>query len=281
MARVGKRRALGQHFLRDHKIISQIVETAMQEATKNGCVALLEVGPGEGAITNPLREALSNQQQIQTYMLAETDEGLIKYWQGESESQIPFPFRVVPGDFVETPEDQWLTKTPLAVASNLPYSAATAIVVRLADKWREIPVMVLMFQAEVARRLRAEPSTKEWGSLSLWIQNRWDVTRLVSVPPRAFVPPPKVDSEVVVLRRRAKPRIELKDQGAEKVWDTLLRVCFAHRRKMLRSGLPPSGPWRNALERSGLDGTKRAESLQWDEWQRLFTAVEAVAADSQ
>jgi 16S rRNA (adenine1518-N6/adenine1519-N6)-dimethyltransferase len=130
-----------------------------------------------------------------------------------------------------------------------------------------------MFQAEVAYRLRAEPETKSWGSLSIWIQNRWDVTKLVFAPPGAFSPPPDVDSEVVVLKRRDEPRIKI-PEGAqyEEAWEKLLKSCFQHRRKMLRSGIAP-GIYRNALEASGVDGTKRAEALDWNEWGRLFEAL--------
>ncbi len=268
MATHGKRRALGQHFLKDQSIARTIAETAVQEAVKNGCTALLEIGPGRGAITAPLRDCLHEQSSIQEFIIAERDPVLIDHWKQQAPE--PFPYRIAPGDFLETPESEWLEKTPLGVVSNLPYSVGTAIVVRLAALYDKIPVMVLMFQAEVARRLRADVDTREWGSLSIWIQNRWDVTRLIGVPPGAFIPPPEVDSEVVILRRRAQPRIVVTD---EKLFDTLLRVCFAHRRKMLRSGLPASGPWRNALERAGVDGTKRAETLSWEEWSRLYQAV--------
>jgi 16S rRNA (adenine1518-N6/adenine1519-N6)-dimethyltransferase len=154
----------------------------------------------------------------------------------------------------------------MGVVSNLPYSTGTAILDRLARE--EIPFMVLMFQAEVAQRLRAEPSTKAWGSLSIWLQNRWDVTRLCGVPPGAFSPPPDVDSEVVVLRRRAEPRVAVK---SEEAWEKLLKVSFAHRRKMLRGSLPP--PYKAALEKAEIDGTKRAEALGWDEWSRFLGAL--------
>lgn len=278
MATVGKRRALGQHFLRDQTIADLIARTAVEQANEHGSVALMEIGPGKGAITRPIAEHLQKTPgAIREFFLAERDRDLVTYWQKEK-SALPLSetlkFRICPGDFLDLPEAEWLGRTPLAVASNLPYSAGTAIVVRLARQYRKIPVMVLMFQAEVAQRLRAEPSTKDWGSLSVWIQNRWDVRKLVTVKPGAFAPPPKVDSEVVVLTPRATPRVAVPETPeAEARWDQLLKLCFAHRRKMLRSGLPSSGPWRNALEQSGLDGTKRAEALSWEEWQKLFEAV--------
>jgi 16S rRNA (adenine1518-N6/adenine1519-N6)-dimethyltransferase len=275
MAVFGRRRALGQHFLHDRNIIEQIARTAVEEAQRLGCRALLEVGPGKGAITHSLLEKLEAQKQIERFTLVEKDRRFAENWRTfASKREITSPtFAVVEGDFVGLPETDWLDElTPLAIASNLPYSAGTAILTRLARHTREIPVMVLMFQAEVAARLRAEPGTKAWGSLSIWLQNRWDVRKLCAAPPGAFSPPPDVNSEVVVLTRRETPRIQVPPEG-EELWDGLLRACFAHRRKMLRSGLPADGPFRAALERSGLEPTKRAEELSWEDWARFFSAL--------
>lgn len=262
----GKRRAFGQHFLKDKSIAHLIAETACTAAHENHCAAILEIGPGRGAITDPILELRGELPLI----LAERDEKFVENWKANTASKLT----VVEGDFLDAPTERWLTHTPLAIASNLPYSAGTAILTRLARHKAEIPCMVLMFQAEVARRLRAEPETKSWGSLSVWIQNDWDVKKLVAVPPGAFAPPPDVDSEVVTLHRRATPRIHVEDTArAKTLWESLLRVCFAHRRKMLRSGLPSGSPYRNALDVAGVDGTKRAEALSWDEWNRLYQAL--------
>jgi 16S rRNA (adenine1518-N6/adenine1519-N6)-dimethyltransferase len=272
MATHGRRRALGQHFLKDIGICQAIADAAIEESRKHHCIGLLEIGPGKGAITQPILQRLSAEPAIQKFVLVERDARLAQFWK---EQEFP-PGREVQvriGDFMEIPTEQWLVKSPLAVVSNLPYSAGTAIVTRLAQETEKIPVMVLMFQAEVAKRLRAAPSTKERGSLSVWIQNRWDVRKLLFVPPKAFSPPPEVDSEVVVLTRRETPWIQFaSDSKEEKLWESLLRACFAHRRKMLRSVVP----WRNALELSGVDGTKRAEALDWPEWARLYEAVKEV-----
>ncbi|OFZ19892.1 MAG: ribosomal RNA small subunit methyltransferase A [Bdellovibrionales bacterium GWB1_55_8] len=270
MPATGKRRALGQHFLKDRALAETIAEIAVSRGHQAGCQTLLEIGPGRGAITLPLAAQLATHG-IHNFILSERDRELARQW---SERRHEFPgMRVEEGDFLELPEEKWLSQAPLAVASNLPYSAGTAIVSRLARHPESIPVMVLMFQAEVAARLRAMPGTKSWGSLSVWIQNYWDVQKLASVPPGAFSPPPDVDSEVVVLTPRA-PRVPAALRGPEaQKWESLLKACFAHRRKMLRSGLSSSETARNALVRSGVDGTKRAEALSWEEWNRLFAAL--------
>ena len=260
----GKRRALGQHFLRDKGVQTAIVSAALELARGAGTETLLEIGPGKGAITLPLLDRLHEAPKVKRLVVCEKDRELSTYWKAEALGNPALA--VEPGDFLELPRERWMAEPSPGVVSNLPYSTGTAILDRLARE--ELPFMVLMFQAEVAQRLRASPSTKAWGSLSLWIQNRWDVTRLCAVPPGAFSPPPEVDSEVVVLRRRALPRVAVASEAA---WEGLLKACFAHRRKMLRSSLAPE--LRAALQAASIDGTKRAEALDWAEWGRFIAAV--------
>jgi 16S rRNA (adenine1518-N6/adenine1519-N6)-dimethyltransferase len=279
MSTQGKRRAYGQHFLRDRALCLRIAQQAFQLARESGCKRMLEIGPGRGAITLPILDAWTSESGgMSEFLLVERDLDLARHWQDQAqrirEEALPgsAPLRVECADMVEIPETLWLEPGPLAVVSNLPYSAGTAIVERLARRPETIPFMLLMFQAEVAQRLRAEPSTKSWGSLSVWIQNRWDVEKFATVPPGAFQPPPEVMSEIVILRRRAQPRVRgtTDSPAAAEIWEKLLRTCFAHRRKMLRSGLPKSGPWLSALEASGIDPTRRAETLDWPEWEGVF-----------
>jgi 16S rRNA (adenine1518-N6/adenine1519-N6)-dimethyltransferase len=263
MATQGRRRAFGQHFLKDMGIAREIAQTAFSEGQKHNCKSFLEIGPGRGAITEPLIELLKGQEQ--NLVLVEKDRAIAEHWRVHSPQE---QVEVFSSDFLLLPSESWTKRLPVAVVSNLPYSSGTQILIQLARRLEEIPVMVLMFQAEVAQRLRAEMSTPDRGSLSIWVQNRWDVTKLLSVKPSAFSPPPKVNSEVVLLTRRAQARIEFGPEE-EKLWDTFLKSTFAHRRKMLRS----SFPWQNALEVSGVDGKKRAEALDWNEWSQLFQAV--------
>lgn len=276
MPATGKRRALGQHFLRDRSIAQRIAEKALELGRKYHCRALLEVGPGRGAITQPILDLLAREEtrgEIGSFILSERDRDLASYWRTQFHLTKPaLPASVEEGDFLDLEEKSWLGTAPLAVASNLPYSAGTAILTRLARHPDRIPCMVLMFQAEVAHRLRAEMDSKDWGSLSVWLQNRWDVEKLCAVPPGAFAPPPEVQSEVVTLERRETPRIQVAPEH-EKTWEGLLKAAFAHRRKMLRSSLKFSETYRKALDASGVDGTKRAEALSWEDWAKLFNAA--------
>ncbi len=261
MATFDKQRAFGQNFLKDEGVIRSIRDAALEAVKRHAGHALLEIGPGKGALTRPLLEHLPIEV---SFYLAERDRELIEYWEGESRVK-----SLLKGDFLDHEDSVLDALGPLVVVSNLPYSAGTAIVVKLAERSQQIPEMILMFQAEVARRLRADPSTPDRGSLSLYIQNEWDVERLLLVPPEAFRPAPKVMSEVVRLTRRKEPRIAVADPENRAAFNALLKCAFAHRRKMLRANLSGT-PWQQALAKSGVDPTKRAEALEWDEWVALW-----------
>lgn len=261
MSTFDKRKAFGQHFLCDDRIINGIVDAAISAVDRHPDHALLEVGPGKGAITRPLLNRLPLDR---TFLVAERDRVLIEFWKPESRIN-----RLLEGDFLAHSDELLQSLGKMVVVSNLPYSAGTAIVVRLCEMADRIPEMVLMFQAEVAKRLYAEASTPDRGSLSLYIQNEWDVKRLLVVKPEAFNPPPKVMSEVVVLTRRETPFIALPDAEAREQWNHLLKVSFQHRRKMLRANLNGTR-WKTALDQSGVDPTLRAEALEWKDWIALW-----------
>lgn len=261
-----KRRAFGQHFLKDLSVVSQIVQTSCDWILKSQCNTVLEIGPGKGALTFPLMRLLKERVaafKAENYIAVEKDPQLAELLKGER-------LIVKVEDFLRVPAECWVKEEPIAVVSNLPYSVATQILARLAGFYREIRVMVLMFQEEVAERIRAELGTKNQrhlGSLSIWIQNRWNVQKIISVQPSAFSPPPAVRSEVLLMIPRQSPQVLVEPED-EKEWLSFLRDCFSHRRKMLRS----LSFLKNILERSGIDGTKRPEALIWTEWERLWKA---------
>ncbi|MBI4924941.1 MAG: hypothetical protein HY843_03370 [Bdellovibrio sp.] len=185
-----------------------------------------------------------------------------------------FILTVEDGDFLDFQETHWLGQPPLGVCSNLPYSSGTAILLKLAPFYKKISFMILMFQEEVAKRLRAQPNSSSWGSLSLWTQNWWDVKKLISVYPNSFYPSPKVNSEVVIFTPKQSPVIvDSQDPEACCLWEQLLKQCFSHRRKMLRSGLSKTAFWKHVLIASKIIETKRAEELTWEEWKKFYAAA--------
>jgi 16S rRNA (adenine1518-N6/adenine1519-N6)-dimethyltransferase len=262
-----RRKAFGQHFLRDRALCERLTDLCMEKLHSTGCKTLLEVGPGAGALTEPMIRKLVELPSVR-FGVAEMDRKWADHWKGV--------VRVWDADFLKIAEKEWLENPPLGILSNLPYASGTAILLRLAQYPEKIPFMILMFQAEVAQRLRAEAGGKSWGSLSLWIQNLWEVSKVASVPPGSFQPPPDVDSEVVLLQPRSVPRLKSMPQKsvpALALWDQLLRACFMHRRKMLRAGLSAFPKFKAALEPAGIDPTLRAEALSWEQWDALFAQV--------
>lgn len=269
-------KALGQHFLKDPSVCENLLERASEIQTRHPVSSVLEIGPGGGALTVPLLDWC--ERQGLSYRAVERDRELATMLQLRLADRKRVT-KVELADFLELPAEAWNSPAPFAVIANLPYSVGTAILGRLNENRANIGFMVLMFQAEVAQRIRAEPNTNHWGSLSLWIQTFWDVTKVQSVPPQAFSPPPKVNSEVIALEPRKTPRVGV-TPDTEVLWNKLLRACFAHRRKMLRSGLSGDERAQKALVASGLDGTRRAEALGWQEWDLLFKAYCSVVESS-
>jgi 16S rRNA (adenine1518-N6/adenine1519-N6)-dimethyltransferase len=256
-----KQKAFGQHFLIDGPVIQSIVKAATDALARHPEHALLEIGPGDGALTRPLMAAIPFEQK---FFVAERDRELIAFWKPETRIN-----QLLEGDFLNLPDEMIANLGPLVVVSNLPYSAGTAIVIRLCEMAKQIPEMVLMFQAEVAKRLYSGPSTPDRGSLTLFIQNEWEVEKLMVVKPTAFKPPPKVMSEVVRLTRRAQPMINVGTPEKLAAWNDLLKTAFKQRRKMLKGNFN-STAWQNAFMQSGVDPTKRAESLTWEEWIQIW-----------
>lgn len=264
MSHFDKRKAFGQHFLNDASIINSIADEAIAALSRNPDHALLEIGPGDGAITKPLIAKLPSDKK---FFVAERDRELIRFWKPETRIN-----QLLEGDFLDHSDETLQALGKVVVVSNLPYSAGTAIVVKLCEMPKQIPEMVLMFQAEVAKRLYAEPSTPDRGSLSLYIQNEWDVKRLLVVKPGSFTPPPKVMSEVVTLKRREVPHISLPTLEVREQWNSLLKSAFSQRRKMLRGNFNGTR-WKAALEKSGVDPTLRAEALEWKDWIALWQSA--------
>ena len=132
MPTLGRRRALGQHFLKDLSVTQLIAEAAVHEMKHHHCQQLLEIGPGKGAITQPILKLLQSHpgKDFQEMVLVERDRALADQWLEKSAT--PF-LSMECGDFLELESSRWLKRTPLAVVSNLPYSAGTAILNRLVE----------------------------------------------------------------------------------------------------------------------------------------------------
>jgi 16S rRNA (adenine1518-N6/adenine1519-N6)-dimethyltransferase len=256
--RGGKRRALGQHFLRDGGIARAIVELVAPTARD----LVVEIGPGEGALTGELARRAGRviALEIDPVLLARLRQRLPDVEALDADARTWDYGRLSRPDGGR-----------LLVVGNLPYSVSKPIVAALLQARRALDVMALMLQREVAERLAASPGGKVYGALSVLTQAVCEVDLALRVPPGAFRPPPRVESSVVrmVPRREGRVPPDLEDR-----FRAVVRAAFASRRKTLgnalRSGLGLSlKAVRQAADLSGVDPGRRAETLTIEEFVSL------------
>jgi len=255
---MNKRRALGQHFLRDPGVARAIV--ALLTPTAKDLV--VEIGPGEGALTGELARRSGR------LIALEVDRALLERLRA----------RLPTIEALEADARTWdygtLARPPggrVLIVGNLPYSVSKPIVAALLDARAVIDAMALMLQREVAERLAAPPGGKVYGALSVLTQAVCDVELALRVPPGAFRPPPQVDSAVVRLTPRATPRVPA---ALEARFRDVVKAAFSSRRKTLANALTGGlgitlGAAREAATTSGVDPGRRAETLTIEEFVEL------------
>ena len=241
------KKSLGQHFLKDEKVVDKIIVALMQHPFKN----LLEVGPGGGALTKHLVK-ISNIH----FKAVELDEDKINFLLREFPS---LENDIIHKSFLEIdrPFDE-----PFTVIGNFPYNISTQILFKVLD-WKEyVPEVIGMFQKEVAERAAAKEGSKVYGVLSVLIQYYYNVEYLFSVGNESFTPQPKVQSGVIRLTAR-KSYLPVKSERA--FW-VLVKTAFNQRRKTLRNGVK-SLIAKEDLEDKFFD--RRAETLSVEEFAEL------------
>jgi len=189
---------------------------------------------------------------------------------GELAASYPGRLEIVAGDALDL-DPAALVPPPRRIVANLPYNIATVLLLGWLDQIRAFDGLILMFQREVALRLTAAPRTKSYGRLSVMTQWLTEPRILFDIPPRAFVPPPKVTSSVVAIA----PRPESLAPAAKPTLERVTAAAFGQRRKMLRSSLETLGvPTESLLARAGVPPTARAEELTVAEFCAIARAVE-------
>ena len=254
----GKRRALGQHFLRDPGIARAIVDLVAPTARD----LVVEIGPGEGALTEEL--ARRSGRLVALEVDPELIDRLRRRFPG-IEIQHADAREWAYGALVRPPDGRVL------VVGNLPYSVSKPIVTALQAARAAIDLMALMLQREVAERLAAGPGGKVYGALSVLTQAGCDVELALRVPPGAFRPPPQVESAVVRLTPRAQSRVPA---AMEARFREVVRAAFGRRRKTLPNALNeglaiPLARAREATAMAGVDPGRRAETLKIEEFVAL------------
>ncbi|MGO3055941.1 16S rRNA (adenine(1518)-N(6)/adenine(1519)-N(6))-dimethyltransferase RsmA [Halomonas sp. AOP43-A1-21] len=254
------RKRFGQNFLRDLGIISRIVRSiGPREGDR-----LVEIGPGQGALTAPLLEAAGKLEVI------ELDRDLIP---GLRVQFFNYPdFIIHEGDALKFDFAALKGDGPaLRVVGNLPYNISTPLIVHLLTAGNAIADMHFMLQKEVVERLAAEPGGTDWGRLSVMAQYYCQVDQLFIVPPEAFVPRPKVDSAIVRLTPHAAlPHVA--DDPA--LLFELVKLAFGQRRKTLRNNFKGRvSP--ETLEELGIDPVRRPQTLTVAEYVAIANRVAA------
>jgi 16S rRNA (adenine1518-N6/adenine1519-N6)-dimethyltransferase len=246
------RKRFGQHFLASPGIVAKIVAAI---DPRPGDV-VVEIGPGLGALTEPLLARLPHLHVI------EIDRDIAARLRA---THPPERLGVHEGDVLDF--DFGALPAPLRIVGNLPYNISTPILFRLVPQASRVRDMHFMLQREVVDRMVARPSTPEYGRLSVMLQVRFAMARLFDVPPGAFRPPPKVDSAVVRMVPRADaPACD--DAALARV----VTAAFTKRRKTLRNALAGAVP-DEALAALGLDPRLRPENLSVDEYVALARYV--------
>lgn len=261
-------KSLGQNFLTDKNIIDRIVESA--EIGPDDLV--IEIGPGIGVITG---EAAAVAKKV---IAVEIDKNLIPILK-ETMSEFD-NVEIVNRDILKTNVNGLIegcgdSISGVKIIGNLPYYITTPIIMKLLEDGVKADSITVMMQKEVADRIKAEPGTKAYGALSVAVQYYCTVDAVVNVPKEVFVPQPKVDSTVLRLSIREETPVTLSDREA---FFRCVKAGFGQRRKTLLNslmgveGMTKEGV-RAALEAAGINPSRRAETLDLEEFAMLSNEV--------
>lgn len=253
--------ALGQNFLCDDAMIEKIASAAVGD----GKTDILEIGPGLGALTGALVG------RVPRVTAVEIDKNMLAALNAEFAAEIGRgELTLIHSDILKF--DISCMEGEFAAAGNLPYYITTPIVLMLLRNAKRIPRMVLMVQKEAARRFFAKPKDKLYGPLAIMAQLYYECESLVSLTPASYYPQPDVDSEVVLLTRRADMPTDMDPAAFCRFTESI----FAMRRKTVYNNLKPLLPTADAaaeaLARADIAQAARAEALSIEELARLYEA---------
>ncbi|HMP89908.1 MAG TPA: 16S rRNA (adenine(1518)-N(6)/adenine(1519)-N(6))-dimethyltransferase RsmA [Kiritimatiellia bacterium] len=258
-------KVLGQNFLIDENILKIMIDSA--EIAPDDVI--LEVGPGLGILTEPLAE------RAKKVVAIEKDKRLASYL---AESLIDHEnIRLITADALSlsleaVKHEHGVNK----LVANLPYSVGSRVLVDCFMMVEGLDLLVVTVQLEVGERLAAGVNSEHYGMLSIWAQMDYKVKLAKRISPSCFYPRPQVTSAIVILKRTGNHRAQLKNPG---VFDTLLRHAFSRRRKQMGTiltGFTVPGMTRSAtqaLDKAGVEPTRRPETLSVLEWSALTSAL--------
>ncbi|MCK9162997.1 MAG: 16S rRNA (adenine(1518)-N(6)/adenine(1519)-N(6))-dimethyltransferase RsmA [Bacteroidales bacterium] len=242
MYQVRAKKHLGQHFLKDEAIAKEIAFSLSGEYPN-----ILEIGPGMGVLTKYLFENPA----LKDIKVVEIDRESVEYL---NENFPNLKDKIYSEDFLKMDIEKPYS-TPYSIIGNFPYNISSQILFRVFENRDLIPELVGMFQKEVAQRICSKCGTKVYGILSVLLSAYYDLEYLFTVEETAFLPPPKVKSAVIRMKRNEIKKLDCD----EKLFITVVKTAFNQRRKMLRQSLKPMGKSMEDIDSELL--TKRAEQL--------------------
>ena len=258
-------KSLGQNFLVDGNIIDKIIQAANIQPEQ----AVLEIGPGRGALTKYLAERAGR------LLLIEFDHALAAWHQDQLKGNERVT--VIDADVLKVDLAELLVETPLKwnVVANLPYNISTEVLFRLYAVHNRLARMTLMLQKEVGDRLAAPPDCSAYGVTTVLLGLWFDISRVVVVHPGCFHPSPKVDSVVLNFIPRSEARAEV---GDEDNFRSVVKSAFSMRRKTLANCLKSAEFAKiidcgELLEACAIDGRRRGETLSLEEFALLSRHV--------
>lgn len=212
---------LGQHFLVNQAVIEKIIDLIKKECPQD--LPVMEVGPGQGVLTYHLDDHFNK------FTAVEFDRDMVKILIQKLDLN-----KIVNEDFLGL-NLKSVYQDEFSLVGNFPYNISSQIIFKMIANREQIPIMVGMFQKEVAERICSTPGGKKNGILSLNAQAYYTAEKIFDIGPDAFDPPPRVDSSIILLKR--KENYELPCD--EKLYTRLLKLAFSQRRKMLRNTIKP------------------------------------------
>ena len=253
------RKRFGQHFLTAGDVIDRIVRAIAPQAGER----LVEIGPGLGAMTIPLRA------HCDALTVVELDRDLAERLRRRGDLD------VVEADVLKVVFAAIAERLggPLRIVGNLPYNISSPILFHLISAAPLVVDQLFMLQKEVVDRMAARPGSKAFGRLTVMLQWRYEIEHLFDVPPEAFDPPPRVNSAIVRMRPRANPA-----PVSQALLGKVVTVAFSQRRKVLRNTL---GKWLAELGFTGeFDVSRRAEEVPVTEFIALALALAPLAGSA-
>lgn len=255
-------KSLGQNFLIDDTVLEDIITAA--DVNKDD--EIIEIGPGFGALTSLLLDRSKNVTAV------EIDKKIIPILNEEFKDYSNL--KIINEDVLKCDMDEIIGENEVKILANLPYYVTTPIITKLIKGKSKIKSITIMIQKEVADRIAASPSTKEYGALTLLVSYYCSVTKVREVSPESFIPSPKVSSTVINLIPRKEKSVKLND---ETLFFKIIRESFNMRRKTLSNSLMHLGLSReeliNVLTDSDIDPKRRGETLSMEEFAMLSNKI--------